>query len=290
MSDTVTVLTENHLDGDRGLTSKIKQSMYSVAKEFLYIGFLLHEADCCKYYEEKGYTSIYHYAETELGFKKSSVNNFIRVFETFSDDGKCFIKDGYQDFKYSQLTEMLSMSPKQLEAAKPDMTVRQLRELKKEDKSKEESRETFQTSGRGTPPGVMSLHHVQALEKYLRDRFPKRDGIMSYSEFSAFLGNGGSGQRFSMDFEGEGKYQVNIECSKLGVTVSFNRNVYTFPYSIVWWMTVALTSLRFNTAEIICTLEPDLQIPELGKCSRCGELCDIENDNFCSGCGCKISR
>lgn len=287
MSD---VIVESHLDGYSGVTNKIKQSMYQVAKEFLYIGFLLHEADCFQYYLEKDYSSIYHYAEVELGFKKSSVNNFIRVYETFSDDGKCFIKQKYENFKYSQLTEMLSMSPKQLESVKPDMTVRELRELKKKDKPQDETKETFQTSGRGSPPGVMSLHHVQALEKYLSDRFSKRDGLMPYQEFCSFLGNSGSGCSFSMEFDGEGTYSVDCVCSKLGLTVSFNRNTYTFPYSIVWWMAVAISSTRINSAETICTLEQDNDISDFGKCSCCGNLCDFYKDNFCSSCGCKISR
>lgn len=38
----------------------------------------------------------------------------------------------YQQFNYSQLCEMLSMSDKQREKVTPDMTVKQIRELKRE--------------------------------------------------------------------------------------------------------------------------------------------------------------
>ena len=124
---------ENHIDGENGLTNKILQSMYYVAKEFVYIGFLLNEADVYEYYKEKGYQSIYEYAEAELSFKKSSTNNFIRVYRTFSDDGSMFLKDGYKDFNYSQLTEMLSLKPALREKVTSDMTVKEIRLLKKAD-------------------------------------------------------------------------------------------------------------------------------------------------------------
>lgn len=45
---------------------------------------------------------------------------------------KMFLKDKYEDFKYSQLCEMLSLSPKAWELVTPDMPVREIRALKKE--------------------------------------------------------------------------------------------------------------------------------------------------------------
>ena len=65
------------------LTGKIKGSMYNIAKEFVYIGFLLAECDYFQYYRDWGYSSIHEYASHQLGFKKSSTYNFINVCKTF---------------------------------------------------------------------------------------------------------------------------------------------------------------------------------------------------------------
>lgn len=141
--DEVSVFPESlHLDGSNGVTEKIRRAMFDAARQFVYIGFLLWEVQEYGYYMEKGYASVYEYAERELGFKKSSTKNFIAINYQFgSRDGRpCGIahertmtlQPKYEQFNYSQLCEMLSMSDKQREKVTPDMTVKQIRELKKE--------------------------------------------------------------------------------------------------------------------------------------------------------------
>ena len=132
----------NHLHGDFGVTEKIKKAMYESAKQFVYIGFLLKEVRDYGYYEEGGYESVYAYAEFELGFKKSSTKNFIAIAETFGiqkyqyhgitkETQSMSLQPAYENFNYSQLVELLAMSDTQRAKAKPDMTVKQLREIKK---------------------------------------------------------------------------------------------------------------------------------------------------------------
>lgn len=131
----------NHLHGERGVTQKIKKAMYDAAKEFVYIGFLLWEVKEYEYYYEGDYESVYEYAEAELGFKRSSTKNFIAIAETFGTVKKgcdtthtMSLQKEYSDYNYSQLTEMLSMSPAQREKANPSMTIRDLRSLKQKDR------------------------------------------------------------------------------------------------------------------------------------------------------------
>lgn len=131
----------NHLHGERGVTHKIKKAMYDAAREFVYIGFLLWEVKEYEYYYEGNYKSVYEYAEAELGFKKSSTKNFIAIAETFGTIKKgcdtthtMSLQKKYSDYNYSQLTEMLAMSPAQRKKANPSMTVRDLRSLKQKDR------------------------------------------------------------------------------------------------------------------------------------------------------------
>lgn len=131
----------NHLHGERGVTQKIKKAMYDAAKEFVYIGFLLWEVKEYEYYYEGDYENVYEYAEAELGFKRSSTKNFIAIAETFGTVKNGYdtthtmsLQKEYSDYNYSQLTEMLSMSPAQREKANPSMTIRDLRSLKQKDR------------------------------------------------------------------------------------------------------------------------------------------------------------
>ena len=65
-----------------------------------------------------------------------------------------FLDKGWSNYSYSQLTELLSISAPKRDQAKPSMTVRQLRELKKQPEEPEqitidelEAQATGQTSG-----------------------------------------------------------------------------------------------------------------------------------------------
>ena len=144
-----------HLTGERGVTAKIKAAMQDAARQFVYIGFLLWEVKRYEYFYELNYGSVYEYAEAELGFKRSSTKNFIAICEEFCWKNNwdksmptMHLDNKWNDFRYSQLTEMLSMSAKQREQAKPAMTVKQLRELKKaDDQTQPKTEPTGQTSG-----------------------------------------------------------------------------------------------------------------------------------------------
>ncbi len=133
----------SYLHGSNGVTEKIRKAMYESAKQFVYIGFLLKEVRDYKYYEEGGYESVYDYAEFELGFKKSSTKNFIAIAENFGvqrydyqgirrDTQTMSLQQEYEKFNYSQLVELLAMSDTQRAKAKPDMTIKQLREIKRQ--------------------------------------------------------------------------------------------------------------------------------------------------------------
>lgn len=163
-------LSVNHLHGELGVTEKIRKAMYESAKQFVYIGFLLKEVRDHKYYEEGGYESVYAYAEFELGFKRSSTKNFIAIAETFGvqkyyyqgirkESQTMSLQPAYENFNYSQLVELLAMSDTQRKQAKPDMTVKQLRSLKRGEAEPEqvtieelEAKATGQTSGQICKP------------------------------------------------------------------------------------------------------------------------------------------
>lgn len=131
------------------VTNRIMQCVYNVTSNFLEIGFRLYECERYKYYSEAGYDNVCDYALSELGFKKSSTRNFIRVYERFCDHdivknalrtekygisrGNYIILQQYKNFSYSQLTELLSLSDPQIEAIAPvpEDTVEDIRKKKR---------------------------------------------------------------------------------------------------------------------------------------------------------------
>ncbi|MCX7748829.1 MAG: hypothetical protein N2645_18365 [Clostridia bacterium] len=133
----IAVTDYSMLSGEHGVTSKIKRTLKDIANNFVYIGFLLWEVREKKCYLQDGYSSIVDYAQQELGFSKQTTYNFISVCEKFSATDKegrptMHLSLQYKDFSYSQLSEMLSLSPERRRIITSDMTVKQIREVKKE--------------------------------------------------------------------------------------------------------------------------------------------------------------
>lgn len=252
----------NHLYGEMGLTSKVCDALRKAADEFVYIGFLLNEADLLEYYKEGGYESIYEYCEAEFGFKRSSTNNFIRVYRRF---GECMhLKDRYKSFTYSQLVEMTSLDDKKLILCKPDMTVRELRELKRsesfgnvvykvepEEVKEEPVKAPVQTSGRFLSDGATGPIMVQLPRGFVIDFFERRIGA------------------FPKDLD-----------------YHYCQTLKQYNDIFVEKLRDTLSSATFRTR---VHLEPDLEIHDMGKCSYCGTLCGLE-DNYCSDCGAIIIK
>lgn len=121
----------------------ILTDMNDIRENFIRLGFHLSEMLNNKYYEDFGFLTIEEFAAANLGMDKSNVYRYIRVFQQFacadaSYDGglksipcKYVLGDRWKDFSYSQLTEMCNMSPDQRMICRADMTVKQIRELKK---------------------------------------------------------------------------------------------------------------------------------------------------------------
>lgn len=128
----------------RGSLKYILSDMNDIRKSFIRLGFHLAEMQRNKYYEDFGYLSLEEFAEANLGMDKSNVYRYIRVYENFalpckpilgsslsSVSSKMFLDDKWKDYSFSQLVEMCSMSKFQRQACRPDMTIKQIREVKK---------------------------------------------------------------------------------------------------------------------------------------------------------------
>lgn len=109
----------------------IRDRMSVMAREYVGIGFYLRRVRDNEMYLEDGYTDVHEFAAAEFGMSRSTVNHCIRINEQFSVGGNSpTIDSRYKDFNKSQLQEMLYLSADKLDEVTPDMTVKEIRNMK----------------------------------------------------------------------------------------------------------------------------------------------------------------
>lgn len=113
-----------------------------IRHSYIRLGFHLNEFDRMNYYKDFGYSSLFDFCDVNLGLDKSAVSRCISVFKAFAKENNTinhaktmFLDDRYEKYSYSQLCEMVSMTDKQRVMVKPEMTIKQIRELKKKNVS-----------------------------------------------------------------------------------------------------------------------------------------------------------
>ena len=83
-------------------------------------------------YREAGYENVWDYAADTFGFSKSTASRYMARNDKFSVGGNSpVLAEEFREYSKAQLQEMLSLDEAQLENVTPDMTVKQIRELKK---------------------------------------------------------------------------------------------------------------------------------------------------------------
>ena len=110
----------------------IKSNLQSAVRSVIAVGYYLKCIRDGELYQKEGYGDIWEYARDRFGFSMSTTSRYMARNDRFSKDGNSPILDvKYREFNKSQLQEMLALSDDQLEQVTPDMTVRQIRELKR---------------------------------------------------------------------------------------------------------------------------------------------------------------
>lgn len=116
----------------------IKDESYKIQKSFVKIGWYLKHIRDHALYSEDGYANIWECAADQLGYSQSTASRFINICEKFSKDHNSpELDEKYAGFDKSQMIEMLPMEPEQLDRVSPDMTVKQIRDIKVENKEPE---------------------------------------------------------------------------------------------------------------------------------------------------------
>lgn len=111
----------------------IKNDLKEMAQNFVKIGYHLIDVEENEYYKVGGYDSVAEFAEDIFGMEKSATSRYIKICKTFSEGGNSMrLDDKYKGFSYSQLAEMVTVDEEDRAMIDPEMTIRDIRELKKQ--------------------------------------------------------------------------------------------------------------------------------------------------------------
>ncbi len=131
----------------------IRKDLESMSKKFITIGYYLKYIRDNELYIQDGFTSIWEFAQDTYGISKSTCSRWMHMNDKFSEGGNSpHLKQEFISFGKSQLQEMLYLDDAQIEQAKPEMTAKEIREIRKPEKrtpNPEESTENL--------PGQMNI-------------------------------------------------------------------------------------------------------------------------------------
>lgn len=127
------------------LDREIKRTMHRSAKNIVQLGFMLRQM-LEKRKWAYAYSSFDEYLREELHLDYSMATRFININRKYSVSGNSMdIAERYEGYSQGLLIEMLNMPQELEEKVSPDMTVKQVREIKRQAKTEREAPVPSQT-------------------------------------------------------------------------------------------------------------------------------------------------
>lgn len=137
---------ENELVSYDSAKSIIRRDLESMSRKFITIGYYLKLIRDNEMYRQDGFQDIWEFAQDTYGISKSTCSRWMSMNDKFSRGGNSpYLKEEYRDFGKSQLQEMLYLTDEQMEQARPDMTAKEIREIRKPEEPKRELKKPDET-------------------------------------------------------------------------------------------------------------------------------------------------
>ena len=112
--------------------TSIRASLKDAARSVIAVGHYLKVIRDKELYREAGYENVWDYAADTFGFSKSTPSRYMARNDKFSVGGNSpVLAEEFREYSKAQLQEMLSLDAEQMSAVTPDMTVREIRELRR---------------------------------------------------------------------------------------------------------------------------------------------------------------
>ena len=184
--------------------SIIRRDLESMSRKFITIGYYLKLIRDNEMYRQDGFRDIWEFAQDAYGISKSTCSRWMAMNDKFSQGGNSpYLKEEYRDFGKSQLQEMLYLTDEQMEQARPDMTAKEIREIRKPETPKIELKKPDETERQylnNAAKHLISSWHDWFLQDFMKrvmqvDESPKEikkklEGKSRYYYFSTDKGTG----------------------------------------------------------------------------------------------------
>lgn len=180
----------------------IKGNLQKIQENFVSVGYWLKYVRDNRMYAEDGYKSIEEFAQAAYSISKSTAYRLMEINTSFSKNGNSpELAEEYKGFSKSQLQELLALTDSQREEATPEMTVDEIRQIKKENQPDDDVIRRFCKiclSGRIEKQNYLN---TKILKEYMHDKFGKSHLYHGSSDFS-------------------------LDCNPRGIVFSLKRKVY----------------------------------------------------------------
>lgn len=195
---------ENELINYDSAKNIIRRDLESMSRKFITIGYYLKLIRDNEMYHQDGFRDIWEFAQDTYGISKSTCSRWMAMNDKFSQGGNSpYLKEEYRDFGKSQLQEMLYLTDEQMEQARPDMTAKEIREIRKPETPKIELKKPDETERQylnNAAKHLISSWHDWFLQNFMKrvmqvDESPKEikkklEGKSRYYYFSTDKGTG----------------------------------------------------------------------------------------------------
>lgn len=151
----------------RGYKEQLDRAINETTQNFVVIGHLLMQARDTDILSSSGYTSMGDFARSEYGLDESVTSRFINIAERYGD-GSGRLRAEYASFTYSKLGEMLTLPSEVASIVTPDMTVKDIREIKEEVQEEQQISDVevmIEAAGQEEPDIL-----AEFMKSYLEDR------------------------------------------------------------------------------------------------------------------------
>lgn len=113
--------------------SALDTELKNQAEGFVRTGYLLKKARDTEILRESGYTSVAEFAKAEYGLSKDIVSRYIAINDRYAVDGYSDqLQEKYQGYGIAKLQEMLTMSDDVVDLLSPEMSKREIQNVKRE--------------------------------------------------------------------------------------------------------------------------------------------------------------
>lgn len=196
----------------------IQEKQLNMAENYVAIGYYLRKAKEEELYREGGYASIHEMAAGEFGMARQTAEHCMRINEKFSEGGDSpALEESFRKYGKSQLQEMLYLTDEQLEDVRPDMTVKDIRNIRKPVEKKAEEPEPKPELRQGRKPteeereilNILARKLIRTYENWMLDDFHTRVNVRtSYQALREQMRKSGS---YTIWFSGKsGTYHANL--------------------------------------------------------------------------------